>query len=322
MNEATIAAAQALQLPDTVFHSASKEVFDAIAATIAPKHELPGPGDAADATVVPPIFALGLPRIVEPDQDTIIPGALLLRYTGLRRWQVNFNQNLSFIVVDLRSGAMETVNPFQLDKLMVMPPPSRSGPQPNEVNRNAISYGVERFKLPPVFGDDWPSTAFAVTAIAYDWITNTAVVERKPPPHFDWKPFRSPSDFIDGAPPPVAGEPGITLALPAQVPAGGPIPISGRLLVPRDAVTLAHSTEDADGLVMVAVLYLARLDVMHPIRLALGIPVSVQGDTVSAAFSFDLAARPEAADLAGEYQVYFVSGRSVAGPAALTVSPH
>jgi len=112
------------------------------------------------------------------------------------------------------------------------------------------------------------------------------------------------------------------LTVPAQVPAGAPIPISGRLMVPRDAVTLAHSTEDADGRVMVAVVFLARLDVVHPIRLALGIPVSVQGDAVSAAFSFDLAARPEAADLVGEYQVYFVSGRSVIGPAALTVTPH
>jgi len=69
------------------------------------------------------------------------------------------------------------------------------------------------------------------------------------------------------------------------------------------------------------VLFLARLDVVHPIRLVLGIPVSVRGDSVSAAFSFDLAARPEGAGLAGEYRVYFVSGRSVIGPAALTVTP-
>jgi hypothetical protein len=328
MNEATETAIQALQLPDQAFYAASDAPFEAVTRAIAPASDTAppgaattGPGSAPLSTEVPPVFALGLPRVVDVERNPSIPGALALRLQGLRRWQVDLPQNLCFIMVDLHTGVVKTVTPMLPDKRMATPTPSRSGPEPSPFMRDATSHGVERFTLPAAFGPDWPSTAYAVTAIDYDWITNTAVVERLPPPDVAFEPFRTPSTFLEPA---SAGTPaleGVSLTVPASVRAGDGIRIEGVVHVPRTAIALAHSTEEPDELVMAAELLLVQLDVAPPRKVSLGIPVEVAGDTVSATYAFDLAKRPEGADLAGDYQVYLVSGRSVAGPAALTVTP-
>lgn len=287
----------------------------------------PASGDAAAAPdaappnpEAPPIFALGLPRVVDVEHKPTIPGALALRFQGQRRWEVDLPQNLCFIIVDLHSGVAKTVTPLLPDKRMATPRPSRSGPPPSLLNRDATSYGVERFTLPDAFGPDWPSSAYAVTAIDYDWVTNTAVVERRPKPDLPFEPFRTASAFLEPATPATPDQHGVSLAVAGAMRAGSPILIEVRVAAPRLSVVLAHSTEEPDDLVLVADVLLVQLDVTPPLRISLAAPVAVTGDTVSAAFSFDLARRPEGANLAGDYQVYLVSGRTVTGPAALTVA--
>ncbi|HTB42812.1 MAG TPA: hypothetical protein VK741_04235 [Acetobacteraceae bacterium] len=326
MNEATETAIQALQLPDEAFYAASDAPFEAVTGAIAPASDTVPPGVASTGpdsaplnTEVPPVFALGLPRVVDVEHNPSIPGALALRLQGLRRWQVDLPQNLCFIMVDLHTGVVKTVTPMLPDKRMATPTPSRSGPEPSPFMRDATSHGVERFTLPDAFGPDWPSTAYAVTAIDYDWITNTVVVERRPPPDPAAEPFRTPSTFLQSASAGTPARVGVSLAVPASVRSGDGIRIEGVVHVPRTAIALAHSTEEPDEFVMAAELLLVQLDVAPPHRVSLGIPVEVTGDTVSATYAFDLATRPEGVGLAGDYQVYLVSGRSVAGPAPLTV---
>lgn len=318
MNEATETAIQALQLPDEAFHSASDAPFDRVIRAIAPDLDAVAPDGAL---VTPPVFALGLPRVVDVERDPTIPGVLALRLTVLRRWEVDFEQNLCFVIVDLHTGVVRTVTPMLPDKRMSTPEPSRSGPEPTALDRVATIHGVERFTLAPAFGPDWPSTAYAVTAIYYDMVTNTAVVERRPRPDIEFKPARAPSDFIRVEAPGASVRPGFAMTVPASVPRDRAIPIEGRVVAPRGAVALVEFTEEPDALLMVADLLLVQLDISPPRKISIAVPAAVTGDTVSAAFSFDLASRLDGLDLAGEYQVYLVSGRSVAGPAALTVTP-
>ena len=309
MNEASTSAAQRLRLPDDVFHAKADDAFDGLNDTIAPVF---GTGQPETP---PPIFALGLPRVLDPERGVDIPGAVARRYQGSRRWEVDFTQNFRVVVVDLRTGAVRTVCPLMLDDPEVQP--SRSGPEPSELNRRATLHGFERFTIPPVFDEDWAAAEYAVTAIQYDWITNTVVIARRPPPSIVAEPFRVPSRFLDPAPP--SRSPGLTVDMPASVSPGGAIRITGGVAMPKTSVSLAHSTEEPDSVVMVATLLLVALDATHPVTVDFVVPVAVSGDTVSAAFSLDLAQRPEGADLAGDYQVYLVSGRTVAGPRKLTI---
>jgi hypothetical protein len=313
MNGKTMTSVQEFPLPDEVYYSDLDGPFDRMADALAPNPD----HDASS-----PVFALGMPRVADLMRAPAIPGALLRRYSGLRLWEVDSEQNLSFIIVDLRTGAVQVPKAFQPDDRARKPPePSRSGPEPSGIDRSVLHYGAERFTLPAAFGGTWPSTAFAVTAILYDWVSNTVEFERRPPPEFVPDPVRAPSPFLDPAPPGDAPPPsGFTVKVPNSASPGAPIRIAGALATPKLSVALARSAEEPDGAVMVATLLLVALDAARPVMVGLVVPVAVRGDTVSATFAFDLAQRPEGTNLVGEYQAYLVSGRTVVGPNALTIA--
>jgi hypothetical protein len=306
--------AQEFSLPDDVYYSDLDGPFDRLTQALAPDpdHEAPRP-----------VFALRLPRIADLKRAPAIPGVLLRRYSGLRRWEVESEQNLSFIIVDLCTGAVRVTRAVLPDHRSREPlKPSRSGPEPEGIDRSVVHYGAERFTLPPVFGDTWPSTAFAVTALLYDWISNTVAFERWPLPDAVPEPVAAPSRFLDPAPPGNAPPPGVTLKVPASASPGDPIRIIGALSTERGSVALARSAEQSDATVMVAALLLVSLDAAQPVAVSLAVPVAVSGDTVSARFSFDVAQRLEGTNLAGDAQVYLVSGRTVVGPNALMIARH
>jgi hypothetical protein len=318
MNEATQTALQALDVPDEAFYAASDTPFDQVVQAIAPDLDAPASGSGSR---VPPVFALGLPRVVDVARNPVVPGVLALRSPVVRQWEVHWQQNLCFVVVDLLTGAVRTTSQMLPDKRMATPQPSRSGPEPSALDRVSTTHGIERFNLAPVFGSAWPSAAYAVTALYYDWVTNTAVIERRPHPESGFRPARAPSAFLRLEAPTVEAAQGLAISVPASARGGGPIRIACRVGAPRASVALVESTDEPDAQLMVADLLLVQLDSASPRQVTLVVPVAIDGDTVSAAFSFDLAAQPEGAALAGEYQVYLVSGRSVAGPVVLTVAP-
>ncbi len=311
-NEVMMTTVQELRLPDEAYHSHLNAPFDRAAQALA--------SDESGGSS-PAVLRLGLTRIIDLSRTSVVPGAVLRQYSGLRLWEVDNDQNLSFIIVDLRTGAVEVAKAFQTERRMAQPTSSRSGPEPSGIDRRVVHSGVQRFNLPPVFGEQWPSPAFAVTAVLYDWVSNTAVIERQPPPAPAADPTGVPSPFLDraasrGA---MAGSPGFVVDIPASVPQGAALKIAGTLNVPSASVALLQSAEQPDGRLMAATLLLMALDAEHPIALRLLVPVKRHGETVSATFAFDLAQRPEGARLAGHYKAYFVSGRTVVGPQSLTV---
>jgi hypothetical protein len=213
-NEVMMTTVQELRLPDEAYHSHLNAPFDRAAQALA--------SDESGGSS-PAVLRLGLTRIIDLSRTSVVPGAVLRQYSGLRLWEVDNDQNLSFIIVDLRTGAVEVAKAFQTERRMAQPTSSRSGPEPSGIDRRVVHSGVQRFNLPPVFGEQWPSPAFAVTAVLYDWVSNTAVIERQPPPAPAADPTGVPSPFLDraasrGA---MAGSPGFVVDIPASVPQGG-----------------------------------------------------------------------------------------------------
>jgi hypothetical protein len=180
--------------------------------------------------------------------------------------------------------------------------------------------GVERISVAAVFGDTWPANAYAVTAISYDWVSNTTVIRQSKPaePAATLSMVRSSFLESNSAPAPSSNA-GLSLAVPASVVPGAPIRVVGGISAPALSVSLVDEAPNRQNKLMLAHLLLIKLDSPQPMLLSLGVPVALNEGHVSGSFTFDLSRRPEAEMLKGDYQVYLVSGRTVIGPHRLTI---
>lgn len=312
MNEATANTARAMKLPDDTYYSDSDKPFEELAEAMAL-----GSGQSA-ADDVQSIFALGLPGAAVVERGVELPAAVLLSCNSSRQWEANFDANLRVLVVDLHTGDLRTFSPMLLDSPEF--DPSRSGPPPSALDRIATLNGFRRFNIPAVFGDDWPSTVYAVTALYYDWTSNTVLVKGRPPADFAPASPRIPSEFLDKGVNGTPGTSGLRLTVAAVPEPAGAIPVQGSFMTSKDSVTLAPMAQSPDRFVMVGELLLVALDDPYLRTVNVTVPVEVHGENVSGSFAFDLAQRPEAKALAGELQVFWVSGRTVSEPAVVTVT--
>lgn len=319
MNDASTAAAAALQLPDDAFYSATGQRFDETARMLAPI-DPPDEEPSRENDVVPPVFALGLPGVIDVARVGDLPAALAVRYDALREWQVNLRRNLCLVVVDLHTGELRTTSPYKSVKPLARPPlGSRSGPAPEGLQARITMRGVERIVVRPVFGETWPSDTYAVTATAYDWVSNTKLVKRSaaaPASQPRWIPS---SPDLESSVAPAHLPPGLRFDL-AQAGTGGVgVRVKGTISMPVVEVALGIAGPTDPRRSMLAHLLLFKLDVASPISVGFAAPVTVQGGNATGHFSFDLGRRAEAGGLSGEYQVYLVSGRTVVGPQVLRV---
>jgi hypothetical protein len=315
MNEASAKIAQALKLPDGAYYAPSDEPFDRVAEAMAPDDTPP----VAASAGIEPVFALGLPHAVALERGSDLPGAVMHRYSGARTWEAKLGPNLHLLVVDLRTGALKTVSPLMRDDPDF--DPSRRGPPPSAVARRASLHGFTRFEVPALFGERWSSTSYAFTAVYYDWVSNTVTVAGKPPADLGPPLARTPSSFLAPAASSDARPAGLRLTLPAAREPGGALPLRGTVAEDAHALALAPLAGAPDRFVMVATLVFVALDSDILRTLETVVPVEVRGGTVVGEIALDLAARPEAARLGGEVQVFWVSGRTVSGPSALTIPP-
>lgn len=325
MNEAQTIAIEALKIPDAQFFSLEENIIAGVRDKLAPGPLGPPGSPSSEA---PPILALGLPKSVDIDSHNQIPGLVAKRYTGLRAWEVDFQQNLTFMVTDLTTGDVKTIVSFAEDKRRgASPPPSRTPPEPDIVNRGATTYGVERFKVPDVYEGQWPSR-IAVTATYYDWLSNTAVVSCESKSREE-KPLapRAASNFVTSVA--VSDDavvaPGFTWSVPETAGPGNPIQVRVILSVLPGQTPLLPGKEADQGysLLVPVTLVLLKLDLLYPVRISMAIPLRqppVKGGEARARFAVNLRDTPEGRALSGTYQVYITTGSIVSGPYSLTVS--
>lgn len=185
---------------------------------------------------------------------------------------------------------------------------------------------VQRLDLKALYGIPWQAGQYAIRAINYDWLSNTARVTLLGPPaqvppatphraatRGDTSaPTRLPNFFQSKYSPPPPDS-GITLRIPARpMPRGGQLPVFGSAKVAARADVVRASV------------ILVRANVQNPIVLDLEIPVFPEDRThpdgpAQLFFAYDLNAVASAPLPPATYQVYMVAGAYTAGPYPLTI---
>lgn len=320
MNETSEKTARALKLPDAAYYGSSDDPFNKVAATLAPP-DVPARPITAGAVGLglEPVFALGAPSAVALEHGADLPAVVVLRHSGARNWEAKLAPNLHVVLVDFGSGALKWVNPLLLDEPEF--DPSRSGPPPSDITRRASLHGATRFHIPALFGEKWPASSYAVTAIYYDWLSNTVTVAGHPPAGQGPPPTRSPSPFLEAAPRETASAlgAGLRLRLPEAPGPAGTLPIAGSISSTIDTIKVARLSGEPARSAIIATLVLVALDSDRLRTIELVVPAELQGDVATGTFAFDLAARPELAGLTGELRVFLASGPTIVAAGALTI---
>lgn len=296
MNNAQTDAETLVRLDNDAYRGISKETLREFGVKLGP------PDDAASVEDIPRIFAIGAPSIIGPDFTGSIPALLAKRHGGTRLWEVNTDTNLHIVITDLRTGEARIHSPFVKDKRrMATPLRSRTGPEPDEVQRASILHGVEQFGIPAMFGADWPSSAYSTSVMYYDWLSNAIRTER--------------SGFQDPGPlPPVTAS-----SLLKAVPPKGAEGLSG-----GSTITVEVSAKDAvrrktveGGEVIPASIVVIQLDEQYQQMIRLNLPI--ESGAAFAAGQIDLRAAWPGEPLVGECLLYLnVSGR-ITGPHKVTL---
>jgi hypothetical protein len=301
MTEAQILAESTVKLDDAAYRGPSEEFLQQLGLKLAPKAaEIPGPG--ADAPPPATMFAIGAPATIGAGFTGAIPALLAKRHGGVRLWEVNTEPNMHIVLTDLRTGEARIYSPFVADKRrMATPVRSRTGPEPDIVQRGSTHYGVEAFGIPPMFGNDWPSSAFSASVIFYDWLSNSVRIVNTGFQDAGDLPAVAPSAVLKPVKP--AGAEGISGGATAAV------EVSTKDAVRRKSVE--------GGEVIPASIIVIQLDEQYQQMIRLNIPVAA--GEASAAGEIDLRTAWPGVPLRGECLLYLnVSGR-ISGPHKVTL---
>ena len=305
MNQAQNHVVELIRVPDDQFPALSDGALKALSAKLAPR-------DAeVDSGAVPPVLAISVPRVADVEKLERIPVLFAKRWSGQRSWEVDLDQNMNWIMTDLRTGEVRVVCPLTLDKRrMVTPAPSRTPPPPDDFDARTITYGVERLHLPAIFGPGFPSTRYAVTMAIHDWISNTVVFERKPALPPSPTPVRTATPYVEAV---AAALPAGSQSLIASIPAGSSV-VRVIASVPREQAALVKSGATPPAPIMPVGLVFLKLDSTTPKVVELMVPASLQPRTVDTRFSVDLRTAAQGIGLSGEVLLYVVTGQLITGP--------
>jgi hypothetical protein len=297
----------------------------------------PAPPGDIQAAEAPQILAVTAPQKVDTGKTARLPCLIATYQTGYRQWQVHYDQNTCLLVMDYQNNRLYAGPPFLKEKRIRTPEPSMSGNPPDRINALATTASVRLVDARQVAGmPDLPAHC-AITAISYDWISNTCLVHAvggEAPPKEGAK--LEPSDFllpIDTAAQKVElSEHGLGLKVQETIEKGEAIPVqgAGRIPLPEASWIPAEGgqplfQDKSVAAVIPASLLLFRKDKAAPVTVPLHIPVfgntpSCLNDVVGFGFSLDLRTALPNAGLSGTYQIYLLIGKVIAGPRQLSIT--
>lgn len=325
MNDAQRKAVQLLTLPDRDYFAFDEQRALAIQAQLAASFDtgvLPPPTAASET---PMFVAIGAPHQIDFAYDAELPVLLALRYTGQREWEAHYQQNIWLVAVELDSGDARIGRLFNPGKRELQAEPSLSGAPPDSIDAEAVYTDVQRIDLRRAVAHDWRPARFAVTAIFYDWPSNTVLVEPRGGGKDEGADeatrqlqFGRPSSFLtaidfSAAPALVDG-----IAFTLQSDMGRSATVTLALDLPSGQQALVMDREQ-QALLLKTTLLLLRLDDNAPMQIELLMPINLLnakngGSRLRGAVQFDLRAAATGQTLAGAYQVYLLAGDRVIGP--------
>lgn len=296
----------------------------------------PGAEDHKKPEESPAVLAIAAPKEVDIRKRAEVPILVASCQTGLRRWEVKYDENATIVTVDLTTGLIRTGQPFLPEKRLMTTEPSMSGSPPDKINARAITASIRKVDLDNIIGLGQHPSRFAITMIVYDWVSNTVVLELIGEEESKHQlPTLSPSAFLKSSVAtnrtPVLTEEKIALSVPYAVGKDTSIPIDGVASIPLPESAAFPSKSDdpkrddrTPTAVVPAVLLLLKRDGPLPIKLDMRLPVYATatpsvGEIVDIFFAFDLRGALSGIDLSGTYQIYFFIGDKVAGPFPLIV---
>src|SRR5690349_1700202 len=198
------------------------------------------------------MLAIGAPKRADFDSGKEIPILVGLRTTGLRRWEVDPRQNALLIGVDLRSGAVYSGWPLVNDKRRRTPDPSRTGEPPQEEDATVLTTSVQKVDLRKGLEGKWGAARLALTAVIYDWVSNTVVIDltKKGQEPAALAP-RSESALLSRSKPggevPKLDGSGAVLQVPTNVDPGDPAFLGGAVDLPASEVVTVPSSAPEGG---------------------------------------------------------------------------
>lgn len=331
MDEGQRKAVETLSLPDDEYSRLDDDRLTALrgrlAAAIAvdPFSAPPAPPDAD----VPPLLALGAPRVVTLERRDDFPLLVAYRTTGQRDWEVSFPLNARVLLTDLRHGDSRTARLVVSHKRGPVPTPSGEGRRPDALNAGTRRIELEAYRgIRRRLDVPWHPGRHALTTLVHDRVSNTHVVE-----------LRSEEEVEPPAPPrprrpsvaakPIGAPAADALALdgPAEVGPEAPLAlrIAGRLSAAEAVVVPAWDPDAPDhvsphDVLLAGAVLVLRLDTDEPLLLEFAVPARRAGEQIETAFELDVrAALGERPLHPGEHQVYLVVGARVIGPRRLLV---
>lgn len=308
-------------------------------------------------------LALGAPRAVPLASRGELLALLVTGESAARSRRVPLHANAVVVAVDTDRGAVLAAEAFPGDPTKTPdesdagPPSAPKRPEPPE-DPDAIGHGdtagAAWLSIRELLPLPWQTSTLALRVIAFDEISNPAMVELMGP-----GPKANPLSraaaleiakraraaeaaqgsprFARSAETPALPEDGAALALASRdAPATTrPLIVHGALRLPLTPSSIVdpagHSAPSAGepgapGAVVKATILVVTLGVSTPWQLDLDIPVwsdhaPKAGEVVDLAFSLDLAGAHPGGLAAGEHCLYLLAGPHVSGPHTLVLRP-
>jgi hypothetical protein len=321
--ESTAMVLQTLALPDEDLFALDSTATAALQARLAlqlqPRSFTAPPGAARAA--MPELRAIAAPARVDWTRHSRFPVLLAEVRSNLREWAVHAAQNRVLVLSNLDTGEVGVRAPIEQPRRVTAQPPSRGGQPPDAFNAALSSIVVMNYDLLRWFERDHLEGRFALTALEYDLVSNTASVNAvgavgTTPATLPAR-LRVRPGAVAAVDPPAAG---VVMAVPERVASSSAAPIRVAVSLPRARVALIGAGDGSrDSAVLAATLMLVHLDRNEPAQLQLAVPATVVNGGVVASFELDLRHALTAGATPGDWLAYLVIGDTVTGPRPLRI---
>ena len=315
LTDAQALALQLLRQPDAAYHAmgpADRQALHVrLSSGLAP--QMPPPGSAP--APVPAVLAVAAPAKVPADQASKVSLLVAAQYSGQRGWEVNWGQNLLLVATNLATGTVSVGNGKQLDRTRPQAA-SRLGAEPDGRQKSARMVALEQRDLAAVVGPLRGPARYAVTALYFDWHSNTALVDLAGAPGSTAEAAVPRNASVARVAPVSNIKPdtplGVAVSAPTQAAPGAALPVRVIAKLPLGAAGLQP------GNLLPVTALLVQRDRAETPRADLAVVATVVGDGAQrqahALFEFDLRAAAEDPLPPGDYLLYVVAGGVLSSP--------
>lgn len=265
----------------------------------------------------PQVIAIGMPSAIDRDENKELPVLLGIMHNGRRNWEVELFQNLWFVLREANTGKVMLSRPFLWDKRAAIPAPSKSGNPPDQANAQATTAGVSRINvIRDLFPNaPWKPGIYYLTAIDYDWVSNSRKVE-----------LTNPDRKYEQAVPDLQARLQHFEKMGTTKPQGAALPAGLSMSVENAHCNISLSLRGDEGLFathagndyFLCTLLLFKLDANSPEKINLAVPVEKQSNdgrnSYQASCVLDLLKANTDLPPSGSYMAYLVSGLLLSGP--------